>query len=77
MEALQLELQLNEERRKKAEEREAQEKEAEQRKRNKDKAQVFSLIQISYQIKRNTQLPTRSLKFFVKFSVSKLLEVDL
>lgn len=40
MEALQLELQLNEERRKIAVEREAQEKEAEQRKRNKDKQQI-------------------------------------
>ncbi|KAK3799506.1 hypothetical protein RRG08_052691 [Elysia crispata] len=40
MEALQLELQLNEERRQIAEEREAREKEAEQRKRNKDKQQI-------------------------------------
>ena len=47
MEALQLELQLNEERRQIAEEREAREKEAEQRKRNKDKQQVLALMHVS------------------------------
>ncbi|GFS23730.1 coiled-coil domain-containing protein 148-like, partial [Elysia marginata] len=40
MEALQLELQLNEERRQIAQEREAQEKEAEQKKRSKEKQQI-------------------------------------